>query len=119
MILNSWKEIASYLNCSVRTAQRFEQLGMPVRRPSGHLRSAVIAMTDELEAWLGDSRNGAAQVVTRVAFHSERGKSIRAEIAVLKQRMADCRARSTAIRERAAALRARLPFSGPVTSLSR
>ena len=33
MILTSWKEIASHLNYAVRTAQRWEQHGLPVRRP--------------------------------------------------------------------------------------
>ena len=33
MMLTSWKEIASHLNCAVRTAQRWERHGLPVRRP--------------------------------------------------------------------------------------
>jgi hypothetical protein len=52
-ILNSWKEIASYLNRGVRTVQRWERdLGLPVRRPRGHDRSAVIAIPEELDNWL-------------------------------------------------------------------
>src|SRR5215467_6950635 len=52
-ILNSWKEIASYLNRGVRTVQRWEsELGLPVRRPRGRRRSAVIAMRSEIDAWL-------------------------------------------------------------------
>ena len=52
-ILNSWKEIASYLNRGVRTVQRWEaELGMPVRRPRGKGRSAVIAMRSELDQWI-------------------------------------------------------------------
>ena len=52
-ILNSWKEIASYLNRGVRTVQRWEaELGMPVRRPRGKGRSAVIAIRSELECWI-------------------------------------------------------------------
>lgn len=59
-ILNSWKEIASYLGRGVRTTQRYEQkLGLPVHRPAGRERSAVVAFADELERWLRNapSRN--------------------------------------------------------------
>lgn len=52
-VLHSWKEIARYLGCGVRTVQRWEHdLGMPVRRPRGEIRSAVIALTSELDDWL-------------------------------------------------------------------
>ena len=52
MILKGWKDIAKYLGCGVRTVQRWEKLGMPVRRPSKGERSAVMAITEELAAWL-------------------------------------------------------------------
>ncbi len=51
-ILNSWKEIAAYIGRGVRTVQRWESIGLPVRRPRAHSRSAVIAMSDEIDAWL-------------------------------------------------------------------
>jgi|SRR5947209_16822703 len=52
-LLNSWKEIAAYLNRGVRTVQRWEvELGLPVRRPRAKNRSAVIAMRSEIDAWL-------------------------------------------------------------------
>jgi hypothetical protein len=52
-ILNSWKEIAAYLGRGVRTVQRYEvALGLPVRRAMGHERCAVLAFSDELDAWL-------------------------------------------------------------------
>lgn len=52
-ILNSWKEIAHYLNRGVRTVQRWEsELALPVRRPRGKRRSAVIAMRWEIDKWL-------------------------------------------------------------------
>ena len=52
MILKGWKDIAKYLGCGVRTVQRWEKLGMPVRRPTKGKRSAVIAITEELATWL-------------------------------------------------------------------
>lgn len=51
--LNSWKEIANYMGRGVRTLQRYElQYGLPVRRPSGKSRSAVIATRAEIDAWV-------------------------------------------------------------------
>ena len=55
-ILNSWKEIASYLGRGVRTVQRWEaNLGLPIHRPSGRDHSAVLAFSNEMDQWL-DSR---------------------------------------------------------------
>jgi transposase len=52
-ILNSWKEIANYLGRGVRTVQRWERdLGLPVHRPKGKDRSAVLAFPEELDQWL-------------------------------------------------------------------
>jgi hypothetical protein len=53
-VLSCWKEIANYLGKGVRTVQRWEQMyGLPVRRPNGLSRkSAVIAHTADLDAWL-------------------------------------------------------------------
>ena len=49
--LNSWKEIATYLDVSVRTAQMWEaQRGLPVRRMPGP-RGRVSSTTEELEQW--------------------------------------------------------------------
>ena len=74
-ILNSWKEIAQYLGRGVRTVQRWEaELGLPVRRPRGKRRSAVIAVAGELDRWMehrplhiGDGANGNG--VLDSAFH--------------------------------------------------
>lgn len=51
-LLSSWKEIASHLGVTVRTAQKWEtERGLPVRRVPGG-RGRVIAKVDELSAWL-------------------------------------------------------------------
>jgi hypothetical protein len=62
-VLNSWKEIATYLGRGVRTVQRWEaELHLPVHRPRGKTRSAVVAFRQELDEWLqctpshGDSK---------------------------------------------------------------
>jgi hypothetical protein len=52
-ILNGWKEISNHIERGVRTAQRWEALlGMPVHRPALKDRSAVVAFTNELDAWI-------------------------------------------------------------------
>jgi len=50
-ILNGWKEIADYLGRALRTVQRWEAFGLPVHRPKGVNRSAVFAITEELDNW--------------------------------------------------------------------
>lgn len=51
--LASWKEIASYLNVDIKTAQRWERLrGLPVHRIPGGRRASVYALTAEVEEWL-------------------------------------------------------------------
>lgn len=52
MILHGWKDIAKYLGCGVRTVQRWEKLGMPVRRPVGGPRPPVVAISQEIDLWL-------------------------------------------------------------------
>ncbi len=52
-LLTSWKEIATHLGKSVRTAQRWErELGLPVRRPGQHPSGIVLADPAELDSWL-------------------------------------------------------------------
>ena len=52
-ILNSWKEISTYVGRGIRTLQRYEeQLGFPVHRASAKHRSSVIAFADEIDHWL-------------------------------------------------------------------
>jgi hypothetical protein len=52
-ILNSWKEIASYLGRGVRTVQRYEQdCALPIRRLPGKPRSSVLALRQELDQWV-------------------------------------------------------------------
>jgi hypothetical protein len=53
VMLNSWKEIASYLDRGVRTVQRWErELQLPVHRIGKGKRSPVYAITTELKLWL-------------------------------------------------------------------
>jgi len=57
--LDSWKEIAGYLNRGVRTVQRWErEEGLPVRRLQHDKLGSVYAFRQELDAWFaGRGRN--------------------------------------------------------------
>src|SRR5580704_13601939 len=55
--LDSWKEIAAYLNRDVTTVQRWEKReGMPVHRHQHDRIGSVYASRAELDAWVS-SRN--------------------------------------------------------------
>ena len=53
MILSGWKEIAQYLRCGVRTAQRWQSKGLPVRRAYPGPRAPVLAVSEEIDVWRG------------------------------------------------------------------
>ena len=60
--LQSWKEIAAYLDRDVRTARRWEQTeGLPVRRHRESSRSSVYAYPSELDAWRAARKPKAAE----------------------------------------------------------
>ena len=52
MILNGWKEIAHYLGCGMRTAQRWELNGLPVLRPVPGKRSHVLVNSEQMDLWM-------------------------------------------------------------------
>jgi hypothetical protein len=56
-LLRSWKEIAAYLGCDVRTCHRWEdQHGMPVHRANwGEKKSPVFAYRGELDKWFDET----------------------------------------------------------------
>src|ERR1700747_69970 len=50
--LDSWNEIADYLDREVRTVQRWEKTeGLPVHRHEHQKKSTVYAFTSELDDW--------------------------------------------------------------------
>jgi tetratricopeptide (TPR) repeat protein len=50
--LDSWKEVAAYLNCGVRTVQRWERSeGLPIRRHLHKAQATVYAYTAEIDKW--------------------------------------------------------------------
>ncbi len=62
--LESWKEIAAFINRDERTAMRWaKELGMPVRRIPGSKRSRIFASREEISKWrLGRSEPASVAV---------------------------------------------------------
>lgn len=52
-LLSGWKEIANYMHQGVRTVQRWELIGLPVRRVRAKKPSPVIAFPEDLDSWAG------------------------------------------------------------------
>ncbi|HWG21773.1 MAG TPA: hypothetical protein VG225_14675 [Terracidiphilus sp.] len=68
--LNSWKEIAAYLNRDPRTVQLWEKHeGLPIRRITHLSRASVYAFTAEIDAWMR-SRSGPAESAISVVPHN-------------------------------------------------
>src|SRR5580765_2243460 len=56
--LDSWKEIARYLNRSVRTVRRWEEKeGLPIHRLAHEKRGSVYAYQAELDEWWASRRD--------------------------------------------------------------
>lgn len=54
--LDSWKDIAAYLDRSVRTVQRWEREGLPVHRHDHRNGASIFAYRDEIDRWWTASR---------------------------------------------------------------
>jgi hypothetical protein len=86
-VLTSWKEIAQYFGKGVRTVQRWEAaFGLPIRRPQSENHSAIIAIPEELDAWvMNHTRLSGSRLE---ALQAENAK-FREENAMLRQRLAE------------------------------
>jgi hypothetical protein len=83
--LDSWKAISEYLGRDVRTLQRWEQLGLPIRRMPGGRGHSVFALRSEIDAWmLRGGANGDSREVNAVAAPSRpSGSARRGWVAIL------------------------------------
>jgi hypothetical protein len=93
-LLNSWKEIATYLGRGVRTVQRWEKFGLPVRRLAPGSRVAVMASTRDIDRWFESARTHgfkAPQNADHLLFRGalldsiEQLRSLRQEAATLRE----------------------------------
>ena len=96
-VLTSWKSIAQYVDKGVRTVQRWEEhFGFPVRRPMGKGHRAVLAIPEEIDAWIlsqGQARRSELeQLRAEVAQRKAEVERLRAEVAQLKAEVERLRA---------------------------
>ncbi len=57
-LLSSWKEIAAYLDCDIRTCHRWEkEYGLPIHRLSESSKARVFTTKEELDEWLRTKEN--------------------------------------------------------------
>jgi phage terminase Nu1 subunit (DNA packaging protein) len=92
-VLTSWKEIAQYLGKGVRTVQRWEQyFGLPVRRPNADCHHAVLALPEELDAWLvertrtrraGSSTSELEELRRKLAVFEKENQALRLRVTML------------------------------------
>ena len=118
--LNSWKEIARYLDRGVRTIQRWEHgLGLPVHRIGKGKRSPVFATASELNVWLstvdGSPKPSQFEAPCIHEVHNQRIQSLRESCRTMRslsQTMAENSARqrkqATLAREQMVKLRSRI-----------
>ena len=84
--LNGWKEISQFLGRGERTAQRWERFyGLPVHRPAGQRRQAVVAVTAEVEGWLAtcpmfNASNDPEQLEAQLRDLEQRCEQIRSKL---------------------------------------
>src|ERR1700730_1677952 len=65
-LLDSWKEIAAYLDRDITTVQRWEKReGMPIHRHLHDRMGSVYAFRAELDAWARSRNLGVAQQKNR------------------------------------------------------
>jgi len=68
-ILESWKEIADYLNRTEKTCRRFEQeLGLPVHRLEKTPKARVFAYKEEIDRWIKETQNSEKEVPIEKPF---------------------------------------------------
>ena len=83
--LDSWGEIASYLDREVRTVQRWEDTeSLPVHRHEHKKKSTVYAYTGELDAWM-KQRQPKDDPEADIAFVPDRNSRIECTISSLSQ----------------------------------
>lgn len=72
--LHSWKEVAAYLGCGVRTVQRWEATeGLPVHRHPHGKRDSVYAYPSELDGWWTRRQASLGQAGKRVSSNAISG----------------------------------------------
>jgi hypothetical protein len=73
-LLSSWKEVAGYLGRGIRTVQRWEKMGLPVRRIGHGQRAPVIADARAIDRWLQTAKSRGFEQAAPESLLSVQGK---------------------------------------------
>lgn len=104
-VLMGWKDIANYLNMGIRTVQRYErEHELPIRRPAGARRGAVMATRAELDEWLlaRPKRRLGVGDPERSPMAADDRNEIQAEISRMRDLLREMKGRTTEMAERRA-----------------
>jgi len=92
-LLNTWKEIAAYLGRGVRTVQRWEAVGLPVRRLRSSRHAPVVADVRDIDNWLESAqahgftiRQSSEHLLLRGGLNAsvQQAKLLRSELVLLR-----------------------------------
>jgi len=72
--LDSWKEIAAYLNRDGSTVRRWEEEGLPVHRHPHKKKATIFAYKSELDAWCSAGRCGLETAASTIESRTARSK---------------------------------------------
>ena len=101
MILTVWKQISQHLGYGVRTVQRWEGQGLPIKRVTKSPRSPVVADSEQLDAWILRGKGLPPGTPFDLLRNLERARELRDEVerarTALHQRMASLRKEIAAI----------------------
>ena len=104
MILTGWKEISKHLRYGVRTVQRWERNGLPIKRVNNTPRSPVVADSEELDAWILHRMQLPPGASRELAENLKRTRELRRESQELRREL---HARMEALRKTLAEARAK------------
>ena len=104
MILTGWKEISNHLRYGVRTVQRWELEGLPVKRVRNSPRSPVVADSEEVDAWILHRGRVPPGVPQTLVDNLRRARELRLEI---EQRRKELQQRVQTFRKEMAEFRAK------------
>lgn len=111
MILTGWKQIAGHLGYGIRTAQRWERHGLPVKRVSKGPRSPVVADSEQLDAWILRGKDIPPGAPLDLLSNLNRARELRDEVkrarTILHQKMANLRKEMIALRAKKRKLKLR------------
>jgi hypothetical protein len=89
MILTGWKEISNHLRRGMRTVQRWEHNGLPVKRVSNSPRSPIVADSEELDAWILHRMQLPPGAPQKLADNLQNARQLRSEAQKLRKELQD------------------------------